>query len=458
MSTTSLPRVLGLWDIVGIVVGGVIGSGIFIVPAAVAGAVASPLLIFAVWIGGGLLSLFGVLTFAELGAAYPHAGGIYVYLREAYGPLVAFLFGWTLFLVIDTGAVATLAVAFSTKYLPHFVTLTPLAEKVIAVAMVAALAGVNYMGVRWGANVQNVLTVIKFAALAGVCGVVFVFAEGNPGHFVEPAPAAFSWDLVAGFGVAVVAVLWAYKGWEAASYSAGETRRPERNLPLGIFVGMAAIMVIYIIANLAYLYVFPAGEIARSDRIASDAMNLAIGPLGASIVAGIILLSITGAANQVLLTSPRVYFAMARDGLFFRKIAGVHPRFLTPHVAIVAMGGWSVLLSLSGTFEELFTYVIFGQWLFFGLTAGAVFVLRRKRPGLVRPYRTFGYPLTPAVFIAAALFISINTLIHQFFHAMAGLLIIALGLPAYAYWRRQAARERMGETATGRNGEVPRGR
>ncbi len=433
-SDKALPRVLGLWDIVGIVVGGIIGSGIFIVPAAIAAEVKAPLLIFAVWIGGGILSFFGALAFSELAAAYPHAGGSYVFLRESFGKLIAFLFGWTLFLVIDTGAMATLAVAFSSKYLPHFFALSAIEEKVIAVVFIIFIVAVNYIGVRWGANFQNFLTIIKFAALAGVCAVVFIFGKGNSAHFSSPQPESFSWDLIGSFGVALVAVFWAYKGWEAASYNTGETKNPGKNMPWGILIGTLAVISIYIVTNLAYLYVFPSSEIAQSDRIASDAISLVVGPVGASIVAIIILFSITGAANQVLLTSPRVYYAMAKDGLFFRRISDVHIKFLTPHVSIVAMGLWSIILSLSGTFEQLFTFVIFGEWIFFGLTVVAVIILRKKRPDLPRPYKTFGYPVTPVLFILCALFISINTLIKEFTNALAGLLIILLGLPAYFYW------------------------
>lgn len=431
----SLPRVLGFWDIVGIVVGGVIGSGIFIVPAAVAAGIEYPMLIIGVWAIGGILCFFGALTFAELGTAFPQAGGMYVYLREAYGPLIAFLFGWTLFLVIDTGAIATLAVAFSSKYLPYFMPVSPLLSKVIALLFVAFLVAVNYVGARWGAFLQNLLTVIKFGAIVAVCAIVFGSVRGNPANFVTPAASSFSWNLVSRIGVALVAIFWAYKGWEASTFSAGELRNPGRNLPAGLFISMLLVIFLYLLTNLAYLYAFPASAIAKSDRIASDVMDLALGPIGGSIIALTILFSITGAANSNLLCSPRVYFAMAADGLFFRKIAAVHPRFLTPHVSILAMGVWAVVLSVSGTFEQLFTYVVFGQWIFFGLTAAAVFILRRRRPDLPRPYRAWGYPVTPAIFVLAAFLISVNSLITQFWNAFAGLAIIFLGLPAYFYWR-----------------------
>jgi len=441
-SQLCLPRVLGLWDIIGIVVGGVIGSGIFLVPASIAASVKSPILLFAVWVVGGVLSFFGAISFSEMGAAYPHAGGIYVYLREAYGSLIAFLFGWTLFLVIDSGAIATLAVAFSSRYLPHFFHLSQLEMKLVAACFVAFLVIVNYIGVRWGANLQNFLTIIKFAALVAICGIVFVFAKGNTANFYSPSSPPFSLNLLGSFGVALVASLWAYKGWESATYSAGEVKRPERNLPLGIFIGTLVVIAIYLIANLAYLYVFPTDQVAQSDRIASDVMRAVVGSVGASVIALIILFSITGAANQNVLCSPRVYFAMAGDGLLFKKIAAVHPRFLTPHYSIVILGLWSVILSLSGTFEQLFTFVIFGEWIFFGLAGAAVIILRRKKPDLPRPYKTLGYPVTPVIFVLSALFISFNTLVNTFWNSMAGLVIILLGVPVYFFWKIRLKKQR----------------
>ena len=436
-SPHELPRVLGFGDVIGILVGTVIGSGIFIVPATIASEVRSPALILSVWVVGGLLSFFGALAFSELGAMYPQAGGMYVYLREGFGRPVAFLFGWTLFLVIDSGAIATLSMAFASKYLPYFVPLGPIATKAVALAFIAFLVAVNYVGTRWGARLQNLLTAIKFIAIVTVCGAVFGFAKGDAGHFVLP-PTEWSPSLVGSFGVALVASLWAYKGWEAATFSTGELRNPERNLPLGLFAGSVLVILLYVATNLAYLYVFPAGRIATSTRIASDAMNAAVGAGGATFIAFIILFSITGAANGNVLTAPRVFFAMARDGVFFRSLARVHPRFLTPSVAILATGAWAGILSLSGTFEQLATYVIFGQWIFFGLTVAAVIVLRKRSPDVPRPYRTWGYPVTPVIFILAALYISVNTLVTQPVNALAGILIIALGLPAYFYWQRSA--------------------
>ncbi len=434
----SLPRVLSLWDVVMIVIGGVIGSGIFLTPSKIAAAVDSPLLMLAVWVVGGLLSFFGAVAFAELGAAMPEAGGVYVYLREAYGPLPSFLFGWTLFLVIDSGAIATLAVAFSHNILPRFVGLTKIEMNVVAAAFVVLLGIVNYLGTRRGAWVQNVTSYLKTSAIGIIVVAVFFFAkgQGQVRNFVEPSSGPFNFGLLGAFGAGLVATLWAYKGWESATYSAGEVKDPRKNLPLGILIGMAAIIALYVLVNLAYLYVMPVGTIAASQgRVALEAMEIVTGPFGASLITFLILFSILGAANQNMLCSPRVYFAMARDGLFFRRFAECHPKHLTPHVSIVGITIWSILLTLTGTFEQLFTYVVFGQWIFFGLTVAAVFVLRRKRPGLERPYKTWGYPVTPAVFIVAAVGVAVFSLLDAFKNAMFGLVLIGLGVPAYLFWK-----------------------
>jgi basic amino acid/polyamine antiporter, APA family len=435
-----LQRVLGLVSIVGIVIGAMIGSGIFINPAKVAHDVGTPGMMLLVWVVGGVLSFFGALAISELAAAYPQAGGVYVYLREAFGPGIAFLFGWTLLLVVESGTIATLAVGFSTKYLPYFVKLSPLEGKVVAISLIAILAAVNVFGVKKGAFVMNTLTSIKFIGLIGVCAVVFLFAKGSTANFFsggEAAPAGGG--ALSNFGVALVAALWAYKGWEVSTYSAGEVRNPQKRLPLGLFIGTVSVIALYLLANLAYLYVFPAARMAASSRIAADVMQAAIGPLGASVVALIILLSMTGTANGHLLASPRVFYAMARDGVFFKSVAKVHPRYLTPHVSIIMLAAWAALLSLSGTFEQLFSFVIFGFWIFMGLAVLGVIVLRRKRPELERPYKTWGYPLTPALFILSSVFLTVNSLVRSFWNSFIGLALIALGIPVYLAWKRRSA-------------------
>jgi len=431
-----LPRVLGLISIIGIIIGAMIGSGIFINPAKVAKDVGTPELMLLVWVVGGILSFFGALAISELAAAYTQAGGIYVYLREAYGPLISFLFGWALFLVIESGTIATLAVGFSSKYLPYFVNLSGLQTKVVAVVLIAILTAINISGVKKGAYLMNVLTSIKFIGLIGICVVVFAFAKGSTGNFLSSGnPAQPSGGLLGSFGVALVAALWAYKGWENSTYSAGEIRNPQKQLPLGLFIGTLAVILLYILANLAYLYVFPAARMAESNRIAAEVMQAAVGPVGASVVALIILMSMTGTANGHILTSPRVLYAMAKDGLFFKSVARVHPRYLTPHVAIIMLASWAALLSLSGTFEQLYSYVIFGFWIFMGLTVAGVMVLRRKRPELPRPYRTWGYPVTPILFILSSVFLTINSLIQTFWNSFIGLALIAIGIPVYFVWK-----------------------
>ncbi len=431
-----LRRVLGLFSIVGIVVGAMIGSGIFINPANIAKTVGTSKLMLAVWIVGGILSFFGALAIAELASIYSQAGGIYIYLREAYGPVVAFLFGWTMFLVVEAGTLATLAVGFSSKYLPYFVDLSGLQSKVVAVSLIAILAAVNVLGVKKGAFVMNFLTSIKFVGLIGVCTVVFIFAKGSTGNFLSSESAVpVSGGILGSFGIALVSALWAYKGWETSTYCAGEIKDPQNKLPQGLFIGSLSVIILYILANLAYLYVFPASRMAESGRIAADVMEAAVGPVGASVVALIILMSMTGTANGHLMTAPRVFYAMAKDGLFFKGVAKVHPNYRTPYVSIIVLAIWAALLSLSGTFEQLYSYVIFGFWIFMGLAVAGVIILRRKRPDLPRPYKTWGYPITPILFIISSVFLTINSLIKAFWNSFVGLALIALGIPVYFVWR-----------------------
>jgi basic amino acid/polyamine antiporter, APA family len=439
----SLRRALGVGSITAIVVGTMIGSGIFIVPATVAAEVRSPLLMLAVWIVGGLMSMFGALSLAELAAAHPETGGLYVYLREAYGPLVGFLFGWALLLIIDTGTIATLSLAFATKYLPHFIPLGPAGQKAAAVLFIFVLIAINYVGVKQGAFVQNLLTVLKFAALSGIVLCIFLFASGDWGNLSAQPSSGLGGGLVGAFGLALVSALWAYKGFEVSTCNAGETRNPSKTVPIGLIAGCGLVTLLYILANVAYLYAVPAAEMAKSDRIAATAMNVAVGPIGASLVAFIILFSILGAANGHVMTGPRVYYAMAKDGLFFRKMAEIHPKYRTPHFALLAVGLWSTVICLvpGGTFEQLLKYAVFGAWIFLGLAAFGVIVLRRKRPDLPRPYKTLGYPVTPILFVLSALFVIVNTIIQSFWNAFAGLALIALGIPAYLYWNRKRGRD-----------------
>ena len=413
-----------------IVGGTVMGSAIFLVPSSVASTLPNPVLIAAVWIFAGVLTFFGALAFAELGAMYPASGGQYVYLRESWGKLTAFLFGWAFLLVIRSGGTATLAVAFAI-YVGHFVPLTAAGAKTTAVAVILILTLVNCRGVRLGAAVQNVFTVAKVLGVAVLIGSALVSPRVSALEWSPPA--AFSWS---DFGVATIACLWAYQGWFMGGMVAGEIKRPERNLPLALSLGVGGIIVIYLSANLAYLHVLTVPEIAGAERVAAVMAGRTMGAAGASVVSLVILVSIFGALNGGILAGPRVYFAMARDGLFFRKIAEVHPKYETPALAILVQGGWASLLAVSGSYEKLFSYVIFSSWIFYGLAVAGVIVLRRRHPDLPRPYKMWGYPVTPALFVVTSMLFVANTLVTKPVPSLLGLLCVASGVPAYLFWRR----------------------
>src|SRR5215813_10126439 len=443
---SELPRVLGLRDLVLLVVGIVIGSGIFLVP----GAVLRPLgnsvgLAIAVWLTGGFLSLLGALSYGELSAMKPDAGGLYIYIRDCFGPFLAFLFGWTLFLVISSGSVATLAVAFS-NYLGEFVTLTPRMAKLVSVAVIGVIAVVNVRGTRYSANVVNLTTTIKILALL-LMSAALLWLGKTPIHLTagatSPSPAG---SLLSGFGLAMISVLWAYEGWQYATYSAGETVNPRRNYPLAFLIGSAALMFIYLFANVGYLAALGAAGIVSSKRVAATAVATAIHPAIAKLVTITILISIFSAANSVVLTSPRVYYAMAKDGLFFKRLSEVHPRFGTPAFAVIAAAACSAVLAASGTFEQLLTYVVFTSWVFYALAAASVFVYRRRSAGTFRSYRVPGYPVTPLVFIAAAAALVLNTIITQPRRAAVGLGIVLAGAPVYAIWRYLATKPSPGDS------------
>ena len=426
-----LARVLRLPELVYIVLGTVIGSGIFLVPGPVLRETGGSVPIaLGVWVGGGVLSFLGALTYAELGAMMPDAGGIYVYIRDAFGRLPAFLFGWTLFFVIASGSVATLAVA-STAYLGELVPLSNVAARAVALGVIALLAVLNIRGTRESARVQDWTTGLKIAAIVIMSAALLTHGSSAAAPTVVPSVR----PSITGIGVAMVAVLWAYEGWTYVTFSAGETLDPQRTFPRGIALGVGALVAIYLLANVAYLSVLGATGVAQSDKVASDAMRLVFGPVTGKIIAVLVLISVFSAANGIVLTAPRVFYAMANDGLFFRRLADVHPKFGTPAVAIAATAVWSLVLAATGTFTQLLTYVVFTAWIFYGLGALAVFVFRRTRPDAARPFRVPGYPWTPALFVLAAFGIVVSTLIGQPKLALTGLLMLALGLPAYLIWR-----------------------
>lgn len=439
---TKLARVLNLRDLTLLTIGSVIGSGIFLVPGEVlrqAGGQIGPAML--VWLVGGVLSLLGALTYGELSAVNPKAGGLYIHLRDCFGPLPAFLFGWTLFFAMNGGTIATLAVAFSTT-LSQIVPLSVPMSKVVSLGMIGVLTLVNIKGTRESADLQNWTTVIKVGAILLMAVALLAFGNGFTTSSAAIWPTAFSGSLLSGFGLAMIGVLWAYEGWQYVTFSAGEVVNPQRNYPRALFVGTAALISIYLIANMAYLAALGPAGVAGSASVAAESLTLVVNPTAAKFIAIAILVSVFSAANSNVLTCPRVYYAMANDGLFFRKLAEVHPRFGTPAFAIVAGSLWAAVLALSGSFTELFTYVVFCGWIFYGLSAATIFVYRKRLPEAQRPYRVPGYPWTPLLFIAAAFVLVTNTLVNnlrdQPYKTAAALGVILLGLPAYLVWRSRS--------------------
>ncbi|HUF24258.1 MAG TPA: amino acid permease [Vicinamibacterales bacterium] len=438
MPPSTLPRTLRQTDLTLLLVGTVIGSGIFLVPGSVLAASGGHVgLALAVWLVGGVLSLVGALTYGELGAANPQAGGLYIYIRDAFGRAPAFLYGWTLFLVISSGALATLSVAFA-AYAGAFVTLSPAAARAVSVVMIVVIAAINIVGTRRGANVQNVTTAVKVGALLVMSAALLVLGDGLGAARTQEWPAASAASLMTGVGAAMIGVLWAYEGWQYVTFSAGEAKDPQRNFPRAMFIGTAALIGIYLVANIAYVAALGPEAVATSTRVASDAVGAVLGPGAAMLIAAAILVSIFSAANGLTLTAPRVYFAMARDGLFFSRLAEVHPRFGTPAFAIAASALWAIVLATTGTFEQLLTYVVFTGWIFYALGAMSIFVYRRRQPDGPRPFSVPGYPVTPALFVLAAAALVLNTVFAQPDRALAGIAIVLLGVPAYLFWRGRA--------------------
>jgi APA family basic amino acid/polyamine antiporter len=433
----TLPRAIGFAGSTAIVVGTIIGSGIFLVPHDMAQHVGSARSLLLVWIVGAVLSLAGALSLAELGAAMPEAGGIYVYLREAYGKPFAFLYGWGLLLVINSGSIATLAVAFGI-YSATFIPLSAIEQKILAAGVISVLTAVNYVGVRKAAAVQMVFTFAKLSGLAIIIGYAFFSSGAAPAVSTASLPTPVT--TLSTFGVALISALWAYEGWHMLSFNAGEVINPSRVLPRSYFLGTLLVVAVYLGANLAYLRVFPLAVLAddRYQRVAAKTMEVLAGPRGATFVSALILCSIFGALNGNVLGGPRAYFAMARDGVFFASVGRVHDRFETPARAILIQGVWSIVLAASGSYKQLYTYVIFTGWIFYGAAALAVIVLRRKKPQLERPYRVWGYPVLPVLFAAAALAIVLNTLVRSPQEAVIGLALVLAGVPIYLLWTRAA--------------------
>jgi len=433
-----LKRQLGLLDATMINVGTIIASAIFLVPSEIAAQLHASSLTILVWVVGGVVSLLGALSVSELGAAMPKAGGQYVYLTRAYGPVWGYLFGWTSGVVINPASIAAIAVAFAT-YLGFFVPLGPGAVKLVAVGSIVALTALNCIGVRPGAITQNVLTLLKIGLVTALIVVGFALPGGSVANFRPFWPEAGVGRLLGPFGVAMVAVLWAYDGWIEACYVGGEVKAPERTLPRALVLSTLITIVLFCLVTASYTYVLSPARMGLAPRVAASAAEVTLGAKGAALVAATILISTLGANNGIVLTAARVPYAMARDGILPRWLAGlghVHPRLLTPVPSLVVQGVIASVLTLAGTYDQLFTYVIFAQFLFYAMACGAVIRLRHTAPALPRPYRTWGYPVTPLVFIAFAAWLVGNTIVEKPADSGVGAALILAGLPIYLLGRR----------------------
>jgi len=431
---TDLRRSLGFTDLFLITMGTVIGSGIYVVPSVVLRQTAGQTsLAMLVWAIAGVLSLLGALTYAELGAMKPEAGGLYAYLRDAFGPVPAFMYGWASFVVIASGSIAALAVAFANYLKPLLPFDVP--GPLISILTIAVVAIINVRGTRGSSSVQNWTTGAKVGALLILSLLLIARGQGstNPAETITELPNA---SLAAGIGAAMIGVLWAYEGWQYVTFSAGEARDPQRTFPRAISLATLALIVLYLLANLGYVRALGPVGAANSQRVAADAIQTVVGPVASAIVSGLILVSIFSALNGLVLTTPRMFFAMARDGLFFQRLAVVHPKFGTPALAIIVLTAWGAVLAASGTFEQLLTYAVFSGWIFYGLGALAVFAFRRAEPNVERPFRVPGYPVTPLLFVAASAALVVNTITTQPGRASVGLAFVALGAPVFFIWRR----------------------
>jgi APA family basic amino acid/polyamine antiporter len=436
----TLRREIGLASAILLVVGGIIGSGIFFTPAEVARALPNGGWILGVWALGGLVALAGALTYAELGGMMPDAGGPYVYIREAFGGLAAFLYGWMVLLIIGTGALAAVAMGFA-GYVARFVDVSPLGGPIgVASLTIAALTALNYFGIKPGTAVQNLLTVTKVVALGAIIigGLVAWGTLGPPPPPSVPVPAAPG--LAQGFAAAFVAVLFTIGGWQQMNMVAGEIRRPDRTIPRALMIGIAIVIACYLGANFAYLIALGRDGLAASNAVAADSAARLAGPRGATVIVIAAMLSILGFVNVVILANPRIFFAMARDGVFFQKVASVHPRFGSPHIAVLLMGGWAIaLLFLTrGQIGELLSGVVFADWIFFGLGAASVFVLRKTHEDMERPYHALGYPVVPAFFVVAAVVGIISSFVAAPRTSLLGTAMLAVGAVVYWQFKKRA--------------------
>ena len=416
------------------VAGTIIGASIFVQASEITRLVPSTKGVFLVWAVAGVLTFFGAIACAELASAFPQTGGVYTFLKETYSPGVGFLWGWAMFWSMHSGIIAALAVIFS-RYVAFFVPLDDTGMRLVAVGAILGLSAVNYIGVAFGSGLQAAVTIAKVAAIVALLAVGFWLGADLPTHFVGARAA--DGVTVRGFAAAVAAGLFAFGGWHMVAYTAEETRDPERTLPRALIIGTILVTVAYVALNALYLYILPLDRVAHSQRIAAEAADTLVGSGGAALLAALVVGSTFGALCGIVLVGPRVYYALARDGLLFRWVGAVHPRFRTPHRAIVLQAAWSAVLVATGTYRALFTRVVYTEWIFFAVMAVGLLVLRR-RPGYGPAYRVPGGPVVPLLFALAAGFVAVSQIIAEPKNSAVGLLIVLAGLPIYALTRRHA--------------------
>ena len=434
---SGLRRSIGLWRASAIVTGIIIGASIFVQPSAIIEAVPHAGAAVAVWFGAGLLTLIGALVIAELSSAWPASGGVYVFLRRAFSPALGFLWGWAMFWSMHTGIIAAIAMVFG-RYAGTFIAVGDTGTKAMAIAAMLVLSAVNYRGVEHGSGLQVALTLVKVGALVLIIGVAFLLGDPAGPSSVPGTEGASAGGAVTADGIikALIAGLFAYGGWHMVSYTAEETVDPTRTIPKALLIGTLTVTVLYVLANAAYLHVLSVQRVAASTRVAAELADVIFGPFGGRVVSALVMLSALGAMNGVILAGPRVYQAMAADGLLFKWAAAVHPRFGTPHRAIALQAAWAVVLIGTGTYRALFTRVVYTEWIFFALLALALFTMRRRTEYAPR-YRAWGYPVLPALFIVSSVVIVINQLVRDPREASIGLAIVLAGLPVHYVWSRR---------------------
>jgi len=428
-------RDIGLKHATAMVVGTIIGASIFVQPSEITGHVPTTLGIFAVWTLCGILTLFGALVCAELASTFPESGGVYVYLRESFSPALGFLWGWAMFWTMHSGIIAAIAVVCA-RYVGFFVDLGDGGQRFVAIGTIAVLSAVNYLGVRHGSVLQTVITAGKLLAIGAIIFLGFAFGgEAHVAAAAVPPPPGSDFG-VGDFAVAMVAGLFAFGGWHMVTYNAEETMDPKKTIPRALVFGTLVVTGCYILLNAVYLYVLPMATVASSDRVAAEAANAIFGRGGGAAMSALVVFSTFGALSGIVLAGPRVYFAMARDGLLFGWLGELHPEHRTPHRAIVLQGIWASVLVLTGTYRTLFTRVIYTEWIFFGLMAIGLMLLRRRKD-LTRDYSVWGYPVVPLVFAGSSFAIVANQIVVQPVESLTGLGLVLAGLPVYWIWAKK---------------------